>query len=162
MRIPFAPDLLINAWIRFVSFLRSFTARDMSLERFIRAQETSYCMALAELNSGRKSGHWIWWVFPQLKGLGTSHNSTFYGLDDEAEARAYLRHPLLGARYRECVSVVHGQLCLRKVEPHVLMGSDVDVLKLHSSLQLFLKVACDDDAKLQVQARDILLALRQG
>jgi uncharacterized protein (DUF1810 family) len=134
----------------------------MPLERFIQAQETSFEGALSELKAGRKSGHWIWWVFPQLKGLGSSHNSTFYGLDDEAEARAYLRHPLLGARYRECVSVVHEQLCLRKVEPHALMGSDVDVLKLHSSLQLFLKVACDDDAKLQVQARDILLALRKG
>jgi uncharacterized protein (DUF1810 family) len=58
----------------------------MTLERFIQAQETSFEGALAELKAGRKSGHWIWWVFPQLKGLGTSHNSTFYGLDDEAEA----------------------------------------------------------------------------
>lgn len=159
MRIPLAPDLLINAWIRFVGFLRTFTARDMSHERFIRAQETSYCMALAELNSGRKSGHWIWWVFPQLKGLGTSHNSTFYGLEDEAEARAYLRHPLLGARYRECVSVVHEQLCLRKVEPHVLMGSEVDVLKLRSSFELFSKASAGSDEKLRSKMGEVLRLL---
>jgi uncharacterized protein (DUF1810 family) len=131
----------------------------MTLERFIQAQETSFEGALAELKAGRKSGHWIWWVFPQLKGLGTSHNSTFYGLDDEAEARAYLRHPILGARYRECVSVVHEQLCLRNFEPHVLMGSEVDVLKLRTSLGLFLKVSPIEDAKLCRQALDILKLL---
>ena len=58
----------------------------MSLERFLQAQEQggSYERALEELKAGRKTGHWIWWVFPQLKGLGTSHNSTYYGLADEA------------------------------------------------------------------------------
>jgi uncharacterized protein (DUF1810 family) len=131
----------------------------MPLQRFIQAQETSFEGALAELKAGRKLGHWIWWVFPQLKGLGTSHNSTFYGLADEAEARAYLRHPHLGARYRECVSVVYEQLCLRKVEPHVLMGSDLDVLKLRTSLGLFLKVSPIEDAKLCRQALDILKLL---
>lgn len=82
----------------------------MTLVRFIQAQENggSYERALAELKAGRKTGHWIWWVFPQLKGLGTSHNSTFYGLADEAEALDYLEHPVLGARYRECVRFVQG------------------------------------------------------
>ena len=63
----------------------------MSLERFIHAQEKdgSYGRALAELKAGRKTGHWIWWVFPQLKGLGSSHNSTFYGITDAGEALAY-------------------------------------------------------------------------
>jgi uncharacterized protein (DUF1810 family) len=78
----------------------------MSLDRFLQAQEKTYEGALAELQAGRKTGHWIWWVFPQLKGLGTSHNSTYYGLADEAEARAYIQHPVLGAHYRECVGVV--------------------------------------------------------
>ncbi len=131
----------------------------MPLERFIQAQETSFEGALAELKAGRKSGHWIWWVFPQLKGLGTSHNSTFYGLDDEAEAWAYLRHPVLGARCRECVSVVHEQICLRKVEPHVLMGSDVDVLKLRRSLELFSKASAGSDAKLRFMMDEVLRLL---
>jgi len=60
----------------------------MSLDRFIEAQEKTYAGALAELKAGRKTGHWIWWIFPQLRGLGTSHNSTYYGIADEAEARA--------------------------------------------------------------------------
>jgi len=60
----------------------------MSLDRFIKAQEKTYAGALAELKAGRKTGHWIWWIFPQLRGLGTSHNSTYYGITDEAEARA--------------------------------------------------------------------------
>lgn len=114
----------------------------MSLERFIQAQEKdgSYARALAELKAGRKTGHWIWWVFPQLKGLGSSHNSTFYGLDDEAEARAYIQHPILGQRYCDCVKAVYMKLYGPKsVTPLALMGSEVDVLKLRSSLELFLR-----------------------
>lgn len=114
----------------------------MSLERFLQAQEEdgSYERALVELKAGQKTGHWIWWVFPQLKGLGSSHNSTFYGLADEAEALAYLEHPILGARYRECVEVVHGHLCKAGMSSLTLMGSEVDVLKLRASLGLFRKV----------------------
>ena len=132
----------------------------MSLDRFIKAQEETYAGALAELKAGRKTGHWIWWVFPQLKGLGTSHNSTFYGLDDEAEARAYLEHPVLGARYQECLEVVRGYLCQGRVAALTLMGSEVDVLKLRSSLDLFLKVSPAEDIKLRGQALDILKVLR--
>ena len=58
----------------------------MSLERFVQAQENTYAKALAELQAGRKRGHWIWWIFPQLKGLGTSHNSTYYGLAEIGRA----------------------------------------------------------------------------
>ena len=132
----------------------------MSLERFVQAQEKggSYERALAELKAGEKTGHWIWWIFPQLKGLGTSHNSNYYGLADEAEARAYIQHPVLGARYRECVAVVHGHLCQGGVAPLALMGSEIDVLKLRSSLELFLKVAPDEDAEMRGQAQDILNA----
>ena len=74
----------------------------MSIDRFILAQEegNSYERALAELKAGRKKGCWIWWVFPQLRGLGKSHNSTYYGLADEDEAREYLAHPVLGVRFR--------------------------------------------------------------
>ena len=133
----------------------------MSLERFLRAQDngSSYERALAELKAGRKTGHWIWWVFPQLKGLGTSHNSTFYGLADEAEARAYLEHPILWTRYRECVMIVHGHLCKDGRSPLELMGSEVDVLKLCSSLELFLKVAREAEDAFRRVAAEILRRL---
>jgi uncharacterized protein (DUF1810 family) len=133
----------------------------MSLERFLQAQAQggSYERALAELKAGRKTGHWIWWVFPQLKGLGSSHNSTYYGLDDEAEAAAYLTHPVLGLCYRECVEVVHGHLCRREVAPLTLMGSEVDVLKLRASLGLFRKVAPQAESGLIRQIDEILPAL---
>ena len=111
----------------------------MSLERFVQAQEASYEGALAELKAGEKTGHWIWWIFPQLKGLGTSHNSTYYGLADEAEARAYMRHPVLGQRYHDCVHEVYMQLYAQKKTPLELMGSEIDVIKLTSSLELFLR-----------------------
>lgn len=133
----------------------------MSLERFVHAQEKdgSYGRALAELKAGRKTGHWIWWVFPQLKGLGTSPNSTFYGLTDEAEARAYLAHPILGVRYRECVSIVHGHVCEGRVSPLDLMGCEIDMLKLCSSLELFLKAAASFDEVLARHIVEILEAL---
>lgn len=130
------------------------------LGRFVQAQAKTYAGALAELKAGRKTGHWIWWVFPQLKGLGTSHNSTYYGLADEAEARAYIQHPVLGQRYCECVAVVHGHLCLGGVDPGMLMGSDIDVLKLRSSLELFLRVAPPIDETFRAQAQAILKVLR--
>ena len=133
----------------------------MSLERFVQAQEKSYAGALAELKAGRKTGHWIWWIFPQLRGLGTSHNSTFYGLADEAEARAYLQHPVLGARYRECLAAVCQHLCQGGVESLTLMGSDIDVLKLRSSLELFLKVSPVDDESLRVRLGEILKILTE-
>lgn len=132
----------------------------MSLDRFIQAQEKTYAGALAELKAGRKTGHWIWWVFPQIKGLGTLHNSTYYGLADEAEARAYIQHPVLGARYRVCVEAVHGHLGEGGQDPLLVMGSDTDVLKLRSSLELFIKVAQPDDTTFRAKAQAILEVLR--
>jgi uncharacterized protein (DUF1810 family) len=131
----------------------------MSLERFLQAQEKTFAGALAEMKAGQKTGHWIWWIFPQLRGLGTSHNSTYYGLADEAEAAAYLAHPVLGSRHRECVAVVHGHLCQGRVAALTLMGSEVDVLKLRSSLELFLKESPAEDTQLRGQALDILKVL---
>ena len=130
----------------------------MSLERFIQAQEKdgSYDRALEELRAGRKTGHWIWWIFPQLKGLGTSHNSTYYGLADVAEARAYLAHPVLGARYRECLKVVYAHLCKGGVSPLELMGSEIDVLKLRSSLRLFEGIFDGELTAVQAQASAVL------
>ena len=128
------------------------------IDRFIKTQEKTYAAALAELRAGEKRGHWIWWVFPQMRGLGTSEYSVFYGIANEAEALAYLSHPVLGARYRECVSVVHGHLCLGGVAPLQLMGSEVDVMKLRSSLGLFVKASGKDENFLEfrTQAQAIL------
>ncbi len=130
----------------------------MSLERFIQAQDkgASYDRALEELRAGRKMGHWIWWIFPQLRGLGTSHFSTYYGLADVAEARAYLAHPVLGARYRECLKVVYAHLCKGGVSPQELMGSEIDVLKLRSSLGLFEGIFDGEMTAVQAQASAVL------
>jgi uncharacterized protein (DUF1810 family) len=130
----------------------------MSLDRFVKAQEKTYAAALAELRAGEKRGHWIWWVFPQMRGLGTSEYSVFYGIANEAEAMAYLSHPVLGPRYRECVSVVHGHLCQGGVAPLELMGSEVDVMKLRSSLGLFVKASGKDENfhEFRTQAQAIL------
>jgi uncharacterized protein (DUF1810 family) len=132
----------------------------MSLGRFVQAQEASYEGALAELKAGRKTGHWIWWIFPQLRGLGASGRSVFYGLADEAEAKAYLEHPLLGSRYRECVSIVRGHLCEGRAAPLALMGSEIDVIKLRSSVALFLGVTPTSDEAFHAQAGKVLSCLK--
>jgi len=107
-----------------------------SLDRFVKAQGNSYAKALAELKAGAKRTHWMWWIFPQMRGLGSSDNATYYGIADEAEAVAYMQHPILGPRYRECFDVVYDQLCVKGVDALTLMDSEIDVLKLKSSLQL--------------------------
>jgi uncharacterized protein (DUF1810 family) len=130
----------------------------MSLERFLQAQnqDGSYETALAELKAGQKTGHWIWWIFPQFKGLGSSPNSHFFGITDAEETLAYFEHPVLGARYRECVDVVHGQLCQKGVAPLQLMGSEVDARKLRSSLKLFLGVIETPEETFREQADQII------
>lgn len=115
---------------------------NFNLQRFLDAQEDIYPVALKEIRKGGKQSHWIWYIFPQEKGLGYSYNSQFYGLDGEEEARAYLAHPVLGTRLREITRALlahRGHCTVRQ-----LMGSEVDVLKLHSSMQLFDKVSPDD------------------
>lgn len=101
------------------------------LSRFVAAQEGTYAQALAELKAGRKTGHWIWWVFPQLAGLGQSATAQRYGLADLDEATAYSNHPLLGPRLKEAVDAIlpHG-------DPVAVLG-ELDALKLRSSLTLF-------------------------
>jgi len=131
----------------------------MSLERFVQAQGKTYARALAELKAGEKTGHWIWWIFPQMKGLGSSHNSNYYGITDEDEARSYLEHPVLGARYRECVELVHEHFYRGAIPPLALMGDEIDVIKLRSSLELFLKVAPEADETLRLQAKVVLSVL---
>lgn len=109
------------------------------LERFIRAQDSrqfGFCAALAELRSDGKQGHWIWYVFPQLSGLGQSWNSEFYGIDGAAEAIEYLKNPVLRKRLLEITEVVAGRL--RDAVPlRRLMGGEIDARKLVSSITLF-------------------------
>src|SRR5690606_35257169 len=76
---------------------------DATLARFVEAQENSYATALAEIRAGAKRSHWMWYIFPQLRGLGQSPTAHYYGIASIDEARAYLEHHLLGPRYRECI-----------------------------------------------------------
>jgi uncharacterized protein (DUF1810 family) len=109
------------------------------LERFVSAQQGIYHQALAELRQGRKLSHWMWFVFPQLAGLGRSAASRFFGIASAAEARAYLAHPLLGARLHECVAAVLGHA---GASAEAIFGP-VDAVKLRSSMTLFEAVAED-------------------
>ncbi len=103
------------------------------LERFKQAQSADFDQAVAELRAGRKQGHWIWYVFPQLRGLGRSPSAMRYGLDGIGEACAYLHDSLLRQRYSEVLSIVHSQLTERKTSVETLMGSWIDAKKLVSS-----------------------------
>jgi uncharacterized protein (DUF1810 family) len=111
----------------------------MSLERFHQAQagrSAGYDTALAEIRAGGKRSHWIWYIFPQVEGLGRSSTARSYAIRNLAEACAYLRDPILRARYEEIVAAVSEQLT-RGVRMEDLMGSQIDALKLVSSLTLF-------------------------
>ena len=110
------------------------------LERFVTAQATAYEGALAELRRGRKTGHWIWFVFPQIAGLGYSSMSRHYAIGSLAEARAYLAHPVLGSRLRDCAQALlaHGG---RSAE--AILGS-IDAVKVRSSMTLFHRADPDD------------------
>jgi len=103
------------------------------LDRFVRAQDGHYDRALAELKAGRKTGHWIWFVLPQLRGLGRSAMAYEYGIAGRAEAEAYLAHPLLGERLRECVRTM---LAHRGRSAARILG-DIDAMKFRSCLTLF-------------------------
>lgn len=104
-----------------------------SLERFVEAQASSYPTALAEIRRGAKRSHWMWFIFPQLAGLGRSPTARFYGIRSAEEARAYLDHAILGPRYLECVEVLQD---LSTSDPVAVFGS-IDAMKLGSSLTLF-------------------------
>jgi len=107
------------------------------LTRFIRAQDTVLARVRTELKEGRKASHWMWFVFPQIAGLGTSTMSRHYAIGSLEEARAYLAHPVLGPRLRECVDIL---LDLPPLSAHEIFGSPDD-RKLHSSLTLFAQAA---------------------
>lgn len=118
-------------------------ADPFNIERFIEAQNTSntYRQALVEMQQGHKQTHWIWFIFPQLKGFGHSAYSQYYGLADTDEAHTYLAHPLLNERLRKITKAVllHGNMDVKRV-----MGSSIDAVKLKSSMTLF-DVVCPND-----------------
>lgn len=109
------------------------------IERFVSAQHDIYSQALAELRAGRKQSHWMWFVFPQYAGLGTSPMAVRYAIGSRDEAKAYLAHPVLGPRLRESVGAM---LMHKGARPETILGG-IDALKFRSSLTLFESVADD-------------------
>ena len=111
------------------------------LQRFVDAQNAVFEQVCSELREGRKESHWMWFVFPQLKGLGRSWMASKFGISSREEAEAYLEHPILGPRLRECtrlVNLVEG----RSIEE--IFGYP-DNLKFHSSMTLFARIATDNE-----------------
>ena len=116
---------------------------DYDLERFLKAQDSgwsTYSEALKEIKDGHKRGHWIWYVFPQIKGLGHSSNSEFYGIGSKEEAKAYLEHPILGKRLRD---ITQALLDCSNPSAYNVLGFP-DVLKVQSCMTLFDLVAAND------------------
>ena len=120
----------------------------MDLERFVQAQDSggTYQQAVAELRSGRKTSHWMWFIFPQIAGLGRSAMAQAYAISDLAEAQAYLAHPILGPRLIECAEIVAAQQG-RSAEQ--IFGG-IDATKLRSSMTLFAHAAPDQTIFQQV------------
>ncbi len=121
------------------------------LERFVIAQDAGgiYHRAVAELSDGRKTSHWMWFVFPQIAGLGQSPTSRKFAISSLSEARAYLQHPVLGPRLIECASILTRH---EHRSAHEVLG-DVDARKLHSSMTLFARAAPEEAVFGQVLAR---------
>jgi uncharacterized protein (DUF1810 family) len=111
-----------------------------NLQRFIEAQRASYARAVMELEGGRKQSHWIWYIFPQIQGLGRSAMSQRYAIASLQEARAFLDHPILGPRLRECTRLVTAV----KASPIEDILGYPDNLKFHSSMTLFAHATADN------------------
>ena len=105
------------------------------LERFLEAQSTTYARALSEIARGRKTSHWMWFIFPQLAGLGRSEMARRFAIGSLDEARAYLAHPVLGKRYLECVTALQDL----PTSDAIAVFGPVDAVKLRSSLTLFMR-----------------------
>lgn len=111
-----------------------------NLKRFLEAQNPLYSRVKAELRSGQKTGHWMWFIFPQLRGLGRSPMANEYGISSREEALAYLQHPILGERLRECTRLVHS---VEGRSVNEIFGYPDD-LKFRSSMTLFANVSPQD------------------
>lgn len=109
------------------------SAHQDGLDRFVEAQTGLYATALAEIRRGAKRSHWMWFIFPQLAGLGRSETAKQFAIRSIDEAAAYLAHPVLGKRYAECVAALQD---LVTSDPIAVFG-DIDAMKLRSSLTLF-------------------------
>ena len=120
------------------------------LERFVTAQRDVYDGALAELRRGHKTGHWMWFIFPQVAGLGHSEMSRRYAIASLDEARAYLEDPVLGRRLRECAGVVLS--AAPGLAAAAILGP-IDAVKLRSSMTLFHRAAPDEPVFAQVLER---------
>ncbi|MDD2893313.1 MAG: DUF1810 domain-containing protein [Halothiobacillaceae bacterium] len=118
----------------------SLTQVKPSLHRYIDAQADLYDSALAELKRGKKTGHWMWFIFPQVKGLGSSSKSEYFGIQNSEEAKEYLYNPILGKRLIECVNA----LVLNGITAQDILGYP-DVLKLRSSMTLFESVSSENN-----------------
>lgn len=110
-----------------------------TLDRFLKAQEHTYPAALREIRSGQKQSHWMWFIFPQMRGLGMSDMAYIYGIAGRSEAEAYLVHPVLSARLHE---ITEALLVLNESNPNVIFGG-IDAMKLRSSMTLFAAVSED-------------------
>jgi uncharacterized protein (DUF1810 family) len=119
------------------------------LERFLRAQEGIYAGVVEELRRGRKTGHWIWFIFPQVAGLGRSPTSQQFAIASLAEARSYLEHSILGSRLRECASLV---LAVPGRSADEILG-ELDAMKLRSSMTLFHRASPEEPLFRQVLER---------
>lgn len=119
------------------------------LSRFLEAQQGTYHLALAQIKNGKKTGHWMWFIFPQLKGLGRSETARFYGINDKEEASLYLKHPILGTRLIE----ISQELLNLPVSDAISVFGQVDSLKLRSSMTLFSLVENASPVFTQVLAR---------
>ena len=116
-------------------------SKQYDLERFVKMQERDYEMALREIKNGRKQNHWIWYIFPQVKGLGMSYEANYYGIEDVEEAKLYLEHEVLGKRLLEITRVLYE---LDSTDPRIVMDSGIDAMKLKSSMTLFDYVSGDE------------------
>lgn len=125
-----------------VNLWKKITMAEFDLNRFLEAQERDYATALAEMKNGAKLSHWIWYIFPQQKGLGHSYNSRYYGLCGVEEAMAYWNHPVLKARLLEITNAVLSHAGKRDI--FQIMGSGIDVMKFRSCMEIFDKVAPND------------------
>lgn len=112
-----------------------------NLQRFLIAQDTDYKLALSEIKNGRKRSHWIWYIFPQIQGLGFSETSKYYAIENINEAEAFLKHPILGSRL---IAICKALLHLKENNASEVMGSPDD-MKLKSSMTLFSVVDNADD-----------------
>lgn len=119
------------------------------LQRFVEAQQPVYPRVVSELRAGRKQSHWMWFIFPQIEGLGHSAMAQRYAIGSRAEAVAYLEHPVLGARLLECVRLVNA---VAGKDIHAILGAPDD-MKFKSSMTLFAKAAADN--------ADFIAALRK-